>query len=116
MTENGLKHPSDICVQTLLNRIVPGSRLTNISDMAGSYPNFAHAIDFQAPDGKAEKVVSRRFNPEHGKMSCRTHLEYTMYTWLGRKKIPVLKPIYLDDLPEVLDIPGFSVSFIPGRS
>jgi aminoglycoside phosphotransferase (APT) family kinase protein len=115
MTNNDLHRPIDSSVQALLDRIAPGSRLTGISCMPGSYSNFTHAVTYQSPTGAMEQVVLRRFNPQNGKMAFKARLEFTVYTWLHNKGIPVPRPIYLDDASELLDLPGFIVSLVPGR-
>jgi aminoglycoside phosphotransferase (APT) family kinase protein len=115
MTLNDPHRPTDSCAQALLDQIAPSSRLTGISNMAGSYSNFTHAIDYQSPAGAAERVVLRRFNPQNGKMAFKARLEFSVYSWLQDIGVPVPRPIYLDDTPNLLDLPGFVVSFIPGR-
>lgn len=115
MTPDDPHHPHDSAVQSLIDRFSPGSRLETIELLPGSYSNFTHAITYRTFHGEVERVVLRRFNPQNGSMAFKARLEFTVYSWLRGRGIPVPQPIALDDVPEVLDLPGFVASFVPGR-
>lgn len=111
--ENGL--PPKEAVQALVKVIAPGSTVTSIDSLPGSFSNFTHLVEVRAADSSISHIVIRRYavfgDYDRGEKANR---EFRTYELLQRHGIPVPQPLYLDKTGVLLGTPGIVTSYVAG--
>jgi aminoglycoside phosphotransferase (APT) family kinase protein len=110
-TVDGL--PSQETIRTLLEIIAPGSALTAIRPLAGSYSNATHLVEALGVDGAQIRVVVRRY--VYGDRRQKADLEFRTLAFLQAHDIPAPSPLYLDVDGAILGSPGIVTSYVPGQ-
>ncbi len=99
----------------LLNILAPGSQLTSISVPTGSFSNFTHIVEVRLKNGRAHKVVVRRYkifgDYDRGEKARR---EFKTFQLLNQHQVPAPRALLLDESGDILGSPGIVVSFVPG--
>ena len=113
--------PSQQAVQSLLDKIEPGSHLVKMEAPPGSFSNYTHVVDARRCDARAVhgadfRLVIRRYkvfgNYDRGEKARR---EYKTFELLQRHGVPAPRPLLLDETGELLEIPGIVMAFVPGE-
>lgn len=94
---------------------MPGTKIKSMRVMEGSFSNFTHLVEVEAPGAGAQQIVLRRYNPDNGHMALKAAVEYNTLAWLYGSGIPVAQPLHLDADGALLGLPGFAMRFVPGR-
>ena len=104
--------PSRETIRTLLKVIAPGSALSAIRPLAGSYSNSTHLVEALAAGGSQIRMVVRRY--VHGNRAKKSRLEYRTLAFLQDHGVPAPAPLYLDEDGAVLGGPGIVTSYVSG--
>ena len=101
--------------QVIMNKISPGSRLLDIRLAEGSYSNFTHLVTARNGDGVEFRLVVRRYqvfgNYDRGQKARR---EFAALQFACQNGIPAPQPLYLDDIGDLLGIPGIVTRYVSG--
>ena len=100
----------------LLERIAPGSSLTKIELLPGSFSNHTHLVAARLPNGNPYKIVVRRYKVfgdyDRGE---KAHREFRTFELLNRHRVPAPEPLLLDVSGDVLGSPGIVTRFVDGH-
>ena len=107
------KPPSSQKAQDLLDRIAPGSTLTAIHPLTGSYSNLTHLVEAKGSDNSIQQYVVRSY--VYGKRAIKARVEYNALGYLQEVGVPAPKPLYLDAEGTILGSPGIVMSYVPGE-
>ena len=106
--------PQEI-VLIILAKIAPGSRLRSVELLPGSFSNHTHVVEASLPDGELLKLVVRRYQVfgdyDRGEKARR---EFKAFELIHKHGIPGPEPLLLDDMGEILGVPGIVTRFVPG--
>jgi aminoglycoside phosphotransferase (APT) family kinase protein len=105
--------PSRATMWALLEVIAPGSSLSAIRPLAGSYSNFTHLVEALTAGGSQTHLVVRRY--VHGDRAAKSRLEFRTLAFLQDHNVPAPAPLYLDEDGAVLGVPGIVTSYVPGQ-
>ena len=105
--------PSQETVRALLEVIAPGSTISRIRPLAGSYSNFTHLVEALSADGSPSRVVMRRY--VYGDRAKKARVEFSTLAFLQEHGIPAPEPLYLDEHGTLLGSPGIVTSYVPGQ-
>jgi aminoglycoside phosphotransferase (APT) family kinase protein len=105
--------PSQETIRALLEVIAPGSALSAIRPLAGSYSNSTHLVEALAAGGSQIRMVVRRY--VHGDRAKKSRLEFRTLAFLQDHGVPASAPLYLDEDGAVLGVPGIVTSYVSGR-
>lgn len=116
MAENLLNTLPEERAIPLLERIAPGSSLTKIELLPGSFSNHTHLVEARLPNGNPYKIVVRRYKVfgdyDRGEKAIR---EFKTFELLNRHRIPAPEPLLLDVSGNVLGSPGIVTRFVEGH-
>ena len=116
MPPRPLDHLPDGIVISLLERIAPGSRLTRVELLPGSFSNHTHLVEARLPDGNMLKCAVRRYQVfgDYGRDE-KARREYKAFELMNRCGIPSPEPLLLDDSGSILDVAGIVTRFVEGE-
>ena len=81
----------------------------------GMYSNFTHLVSAEDEDGRARKIVLRRYNPEKYEEGHDKHLcEFHALKLLTARGLPAPRPLLLDEDGSLLGLPGIVTEFVEG--
>lgn len=116
MAENLLNTLPEERAISLLERIAPGSSLTRIELLPGSFSNHTHLVEARLPNGNPDKIVVRRYkifgDYDRGEKAYR---EFKTFELLIRHRVPAPEPLLLDVSGDVLGSPGIVTRFVDGQ-
>jgi len=98
--------------QAVLALVAPGSMLSDVLPLAGSYSNLTHLVNARGADGSPLQFVVRRY--VYGKRAEKARVEYSALQFLQDYDVPAPEPLYLDDEGTVLGRPGIVMGYVPG--
>lgn len=105
--------PARETMRALLDVISPGSSLSAIRPLAGSYSNSTHLVEALAAGGSQINFVVRRY--VHGDRAEKSRVEFRTLAFLQNHSVPAPAPLYLDEDGAVLGSPGIVTSYVPGK-
>ncbi len=105
--------PSSQKAQYLLDMLVPGSTLTAILPLAGSYTNLTHMLEAVDAEGKQQRLVIRSY--VYGDPVIKARVEYNALCHLQKYNVPAPSPLYLDEEGIFLVGPGIVISNVDGE-
>ena len=105
--------PSSQKAQDLLDKITPGSTLSAIHPLTGSYSNLTHLVEALDGNGLRQQFVVRSY--VYGKREAKARVEYNALRFLQEVDVPAPKPLYLDAEGIILGSPGIVMSYVPGE-
>lgn len=115
MSQNNHPPPPE-ALQSVLERIAPGSVLAAVHPLEGDFSNSTHLVDGRAPNGSIFQVVARRYavfgDYDRGEKARR---EFKTLQLLAKHGLPAPEPLYLDDTGAVLGSPGIITRYMPGK-
>jgi aminoglycoside phosphotransferase (APT) family kinase protein len=101
--------------RALLALLSPGSDLISITIPTGSFSNFTHVVEARSKDGNPYKIVVRRYKVfgdyDRGEKARR---EFKTFELLNQHKVPAPQALFLDEIGDVLGLPGIVTGFVPG--
>jgi aminoglycoside phosphotransferase (APT) family kinase protein len=107
--------PSEKAVLALLQVIAPGSTLSAIRPLAGSYSNYTHLIEYDFAAGTHTRIVVRRYAESGGDRAGKAHREFKTLVLLQEHGVPAPNPLYLDGDGALLGSPGIVTGYVPGE-
>ena len=105
--------PSSKKAQELLDRVAPGSTLTAIHPLTGSYSNLTHLVEAHDGDGSLLRFVVRSY--VYGKRAAKARVEFNALRYLQEVDVSAPTPLYLDADGAILGSPGIVMSYVPGE-
>lgn len=99
--------------QVVLDIVAPGSVLSTVQPLAGSYSNLTHLIESRRSNGEPLRIVVRRY--VYGDRARKARVEYRALHFLQDYAVPAPAPLYLDTDGIVLGRPGIVMRFMPGQ-
>jgi aminoglycoside phosphotransferase (APT) family kinase protein len=112
MNETPRTPPSSQKAQNLLDRFAPGTTVTAIHPLVGSYSNLTHLVEACDDHGHIKEFVVRSYI--YGKRAVKARVEFNALKYLKQAGVPAPKPIYLDVEGQILGSPGIVMSYVPG--
>jgi aminoglycoside phosphotransferase (APT) family kinase protein len=107
----------DSAVESLLNKIEPGSRLLRSWPLLGGISAQVTALEIARPDGSSRKLVLRQY----GDYRLRSHpqiagQEFSILQQLGPQGLPVPEACLLDESGEIFPAPYIVTGFVDGEA
>jgi aminoglycoside phosphotransferase (APT) family kinase protein len=105
--------PSPETAQAVLDIVAPGSTLSQVLPLSGSYSNLTHLVTARAADGSILRLVVRRY--VYGKRAEKARVEFAALRFLQDDDVPAPRPLYLDADGALLCRPGIVIGYVPGQ-
>lgn len=108
--------PSTEALTALLEKLTPGSKVSALQPLLGSFSNSTFLVDIDSAFGVRSRIVVRRYavfgDYDRGEKARR---EYRTLELLKAHAVPAPKPLFLDVEGSTLGRPGIITSFMNGK-
>lgn len=101
----------------LLQQFSPGAELARWWNLAGGFSADMTAIEVRLPTGETRKVIARLHGQRDRKLNPDIALDhYRLLQALSKTRLPVPRPLHLDQTLEVFDQPILIVEYVEGTT
>ena len=101
--------------QAIVQTVTPGYELESVKPTFASFTNEARILECRSPAGTPERLVVKYLIDEPEEASRCAAAGFRALILAKAHGVPVPEPIFVDEVGEVLGVPGIVTRFVEGR-